>query len=283
MHKGAHMKRLKSAAQRGFTLIEIMVAMSLLTVIVVGLLASLNQAQRALRASGAQTDTLENGRAFLGLLGREIQEVVMFPEGVSNALRFASLQRSGDYMTQKVPGSSVNRTNRLESFCFTTRNRDNANWKVTFYDFRKSDYTDRQVVAIYRTERQFPYRNATNDLFSLQRDFLSWRYGAQGFTNEFTKILDGVVHLKFYAYDQNGSIIPQWITPNGLGYFFTNQVVVSTSQLPATVEVELGILDPDVLRRVKAIDDLTAIQSYIEDRSGNVQIFRQRINIPSGP
>jgi len=36
MHKGAHMKRLKPAAQRGFTLIEIMVV-----IVILGVLAAL--------------------------------------------------------------------------------------------------------------------------------------------------------------------------------------------------------------------------------------------------
>jgi prepilin-type N-terminal cleavage/methylation domain-containing protein len=270
----------------GYSLIEIMVAMTLLTVIVVGLLASFNQTQRALRASVAQTDTLENGRAFLNLLGREMQEIVLFPEGVSNAMRFASVARSTDTLVQKIPGSSASRTNRLQSFCFTVRNRDNADWRTVFYDFRKSEYTDRPIVSLYRAERDFAYRNATNDLASTGRSFLSWTYGAQSNTNDFRRMLDGVIHLQFYAYDQNGVMIPEWSGVGGRGYFFTNQIVVSTTQVPAAIEVELGLLDPDVLRRVKAISESgnpTAVQDFLSDRSGNVQIFRQRINLPSGP
>lgn len=274
-----------AAARRrdAFSLIEIMVAMSLLTVIVVGLLATLNQTQRALKASGSQTDALENGRAFLNLLGRELQETVIFPEGMSNAFRFASVSRGPAALVQTVPGSSADRTNQLESFLFTVRDKESNGWKTVFYDFRKGDFDDRGIVSLYRSESRVPYRASLDALPALQKQFLSWNYSAENNTNEFSRMLDGVAHLRFYVYDQNGLLIPQWTQSGSSGYFFTNQPNATTNHFPNTIEVEFGILDSDVLRRIKGYGTLASIQDYLRDRAGNIQVFRQRITIPTGP
>lgn len=268
--------------QRGFSLIEIMVAMSLLTAIVVGLLATLNQVQRALKASASQTDALENGRAFLNLLSREMQETVLFPEGVSNALRFASVSRGPDGIIQTVPGSSADRTNRLQSFCFTVRDKQSNGWKTVYYDFRSSDFDDHRIVNLYRAESRFPYRAALDTMPAAQKQFLSWNFSAENNTNQFSRMLDGVAHLQFFVYDQNGLLIPQWTQSGNSGYFFTNQPSATTNHFPSTIEIEFGILDSDVLRRIKGYGTLASIQDYLRDRAGNVQVFRQRITIPTG-
>ena len=60
---------------RAFSLIEIMVAVSLLAVIIVGLLAMFYQVQRAFRAGTAQSDIMEGGRATMSLIVRDLQDM----------------------------------------------------------------------------------------------------------------------------------------------------------------------------------------------------------------
>ena len=60
----------------GFTLVEIMVVMILLSVIVLGLMAMFNQTQRAFRAGMAQTDQMEGGRMFNDLAGSALPELL---------------------------------------------------------------------------------------------------------------------------------------------------------------------------------------------------------------
>src|ERR1051325_4139527 len=62
-------------AAEAFSLLEIMVAVSLLAVIIVGLLAMFYQVQRAFRAGTAQADVMEGGRATMNLLTRDLQEM----------------------------------------------------------------------------------------------------------------------------------------------------------------------------------------------------------------
>jgi hypothetical protein len=60
-----------------------------------------------------------------------------------------------------------------------------------------------------------------------------------------------------------------------LGYYFFGHAV------PAFVELELGILEPQVYQRFKSIPEQvpTARRQFLSDHVGQVHIFRQRIPI----
>lgn len=65
---------------RGFTLLELLVAVSLLSVVVLALYAVFNQTQKAFRASLNQTDVGEAGRAAFDLLVRDLERSVRLQE-----------------------------------------------------------------------------------------------------------------------------------------------------------------------------------------------------------
>src|ERR1044071_4532805 len=56
-----------------FTVTELMVAVSLMSLIVLALYAMFNQTQKALRANEAQVDSTERGRGVLELVSREFE------------------------------------------------------------------------------------------------------------------------------------------------------------------------------------------------------------------
>src|SRR5687767_12342196 len=58
-----------------FSLIEIMLAVALMTIIMLGLLAMFYQTQRAMRLGTAQVDAMGTGDAAMQLLMRELKEV----------------------------------------------------------------------------------------------------------------------------------------------------------------------------------------------------------------
>src|SRR5204863_4219055 len=58
-----------------FTLIELMVAVALMSFIILGLLAMFTQTQRAFRASMTQTDVLESGRIATDMIVRELAQI----------------------------------------------------------------------------------------------------------------------------------------------------------------------------------------------------------------
>jgi hypothetical protein len=50
-------------------------------------------------------------------------------------------------------------------------------------------------------------------------------------------------------------------------------------QLPEFVELELGILEPDVLERLRAMPNPLIAEEYVRRQAGKVHIFVQRIPV----
>src|ERR1035437_3272788 len=107
---------------RAFTLVEILVTMALLSFIVVGLFAALNQVQRAFRSGMAQVDRLEAGRAVTEMLPRELEQITPCN---ANTVTFSTQIIPGlTPLTQNLPGmpsptspTVTSRTNLLQD-CF---------------------------------------------------------------------------------------------------------------------------------------------------------------------
>src|SRR5262249_37093152 len=60
---------------QGFSLIEILVVVALMTIIILGLLLMFQQTQRAFTQSMTQSDVLANGRAVMDLIPREVEQM----------------------------------------------------------------------------------------------------------------------------------------------------------------------------------------------------------------
>ncbi|MBM3847168.1 MAG: prepilin-type N-terminal cleavage/methylation domain-containing protein [Verrucomicrobia bacterium] len=279
--------------KKAYTMIEIMVAMTMMSVIVVGLLATLNQTQKTLKAAGGQSDTLEGGRAFMALVSREIKELALFPESVTNTFRFYSfVHEPATPLMQNIPNLPEKRTNLLSSFGLVTLDKEFNRWRLVLYDVDLGEWRTNRSTAVYRMETNFPIYRLEGfpgtDLMSFQSRFHFTngnRINASRDTNLFTKVLDGVVSLRIHAYDINGTRIRDWL-PNTVpfGYSFTNSSpLLSTNYRPASLEVELGVLDPEIHLKVKSMESPSVASTFLQDRVANVQVFRQRISVPTGP
>ena len=66
----------------GFTLVEILVTMVLLSLIVLALMTVFNSTQKAFRASLTQTDLLESGRLAMGLMVSDLEGMAPSLESV---------------------------------------------------------------------------------------------------------------------------------------------------------------------------------------------------------
>src|SRR2546429_8244883 len=66
---------LRFARSRAFTVVELLVAISVLTLIVLVLYGLFDQVQRALRGNVAQVDVLEGGRSAMQLMAGEMEQM----------------------------------------------------------------------------------------------------------------------------------------------------------------------------------------------------------------
>ncbi|HTL57497.1 MAG TPA: hypothetical protein VL361_17560 [Candidatus Limnocylindrales bacterium] len=299
-----------------FTLIEIMITVALLSLIVLGLLAMFNQTQRAFRTSMTQSDVLEAGRSTMELLSRELTQMTptQAPDQIVNNGWYRATNffvEPNPFFTplwQALPGmpSAVYRTNSIQRLFFISR--FNQDWLGTGYEVLPED-PNGIVGSLYRFYRTNTPRVG---LISLSGNFLGVSRTAlsligQPVTN-MSRIADGVVHFRVRAYAKNGFLIVTnafrgtnafTTDPNArpplLGYTNAWNTIACASPalrdqsaayfmsnaLPAYVDVELGILEPQILQRYRSIPVATARLQYLSNHVAQVHIFHQRIAIPN--
>ena len=96
--------------------------------------------------------------------------------------------------------------------------------------------------------------------------------------------MDGVVDLRVRAYDTNG----MWVNgawafnnTNANNIYFSSTVLGETglkmfsNTVPASVEVELGVLEDRTLQRAESLSGAAQL-NYLSNHVGQVHIFRQR-------
>jgi type II secretory pathway pseudopilin PulG len=308
-----------SRAQRAFSMVELLVAMTLLSLIVLVLMAVFSSTQRAFRASVTQTDVLEGGRSTMELIAADLRGMVP-SYGVSNfvsannvsgnhvyyygGVNFMATNNSpaptpagNDYwpLAQSLPAAErgVERTNLLQYFFIL--GRVNTKWTGTGY------YVDcSSANPLYPLYRFYAETNIDANPVTLYWNFMHTVSYSQ-WTN-MSHVMDGVTHLVVRAYDKNGYWLtngyPQvastqpaakrplnvWFSPPEWGevgfLFFSNAV-------PSAVELQLGVLEDRTIQRAESLgaNEAPSLNTpqwkYLQAQSGHVQLFRQRVTIPN--
>jgi type II secretory pathway component PulJ len=294
-----------------FSLVELMVVMTLLSLIVLALMAVFNSTQQAFRASVTQTDVLEGSRTAVELITTDLRGLTpsggftpssgpgsstnFFYNGYFlDPVNFFATNNNNDYVNnfyepllQSLPGSSVQRTNLLQYFFVL--GRENTKWTGTGYAVNSGS-----ASPLYPLYRFYAETNVNANPVGLYYDFLNTVYAAQ-WTN-MSHLMDGVVHLAVRAFDTNG----MWMT-NGYNFnqrrtfantWFSQPVsgevgfCMYSNMVPATVELQLGVLEDRALERAESLgiagqppSTVTAQWNYLQNQSGKVHLFRQRVTI----
>jgi len=289
-----------------FSLVEILVVVSLLSLIVLALMAVFSSTQRAFRAAVTQTDVLEGSRATMELMTADLR--TMTPSGgVSNGpvtvngwvtsyvpVNFFALDNNYSPalyyfpLLQTLPGSGTLRTNVLNYFFLLGRDNINGRDSWTGIGYAVNCTNNAPLYPLYRYYASVSLSVPPLTLFT---NFTAIINNGQWTNASLSHVMDGVVHLTVRAYDPNGywqtngymlnQKLPAnvWYSApaNGeVGFcFFSNTV-------PASVELELGVLEDRILARAESLSqNPTAQSNYLAQQSGAVHVFRQRVNIPN--
>jgi type II secretory pathway component PulJ len=295
-------------ALRAFSLIEVLIAVTLMSVIVIGLMAVFGETQRAFRTGITQVDVMEGGRSALEIMAREVEQAT--PTRQRGAANFAVAQNGfigapllgyspatlQPYsLNQALPGGTLQRQNILQDFIFMTR--EGQEWKAIGYAVVYTNY----IGSLYRYETNY---SAVSDgwpaaAYQAYNTFFS----ANPVASSPSRVLDNVVNLRVHTYDHLGRLI----SPNY--NYLTNYPNIPTlnldqvqtawgpryddvlvrffsNALPAYVEIELGILEGKTADRARIFTaDIQTQQAldnqrdFLGKQAGKVQIFRQRIPI----
>jgi hypothetical protein len=300
---------------QAFTVLELLLAVSILTIIVVALYSVFEHTQRAFRGSLSHVDVTESGRAAMDLISRDLEQAVYTGLNATNLAVQLYYQRK-DFTPDPNPQPVVQslgvtgagkpvpaRTNLLHEVYFLTRS--NGFWVGNSYfvsstiSSTNSDfYVSRLGVGtLYRSSRpcfqgasMVPVFETTtnhlNELFHFLR-------GNKNVTNlnlsiRPTPVIDGVIHFQVrpdvrpLSPQEPGSphpdspefyylhVFPDVLRGESQCFYFSNG-------LPAYVDVELGILEPQVFDRLKSMPTTAMAREYLQKRAGRVHLFRQRI------
>jgi hypothetical protein len=256
-----------------FTLIEVMVAVALLSFIIVGLLAMFYYVQRAFKSGVTNSDVMEGGRAVMSQITRDLQEAaavqIAFTTNLAVQPAAGSTTLWGEVTTQQDLPSGEKRVNFLQDLSFFSQ----ANGDWAGINYRIVD-APTGLGTLYRSILTTNYDSnpyvASNALYNLVAD--SFRLPID--SPVYSRILDGVVHFAITAYDTNGNYFTNATFANG-SFAFTNKV------MPAYLDIELGILEPPATERFRANLDVggTAAQNYLRRQVGRTHLFRQRVGI----
>jgi type II secretory pathway pseudopilin PulG len=278
-----------------FSLVEVLVVITLMSLIVLALMQVFSTTQQAFRASVTQQDVLEGSRATVDMITADLRQLVPSDNASNSAVNFFSAcNYNSSYnntylpLVQNLPGSSVPRTNLLN--WFFVLGRINTKWIGVGYVV---DNTNSSLLyPLYRY-----YRNdlsvQSNPVF-LFNDFTGIIYAGQWTNASMSHVMDGVVHLVLRAYDTNGV----WMNNNLRAYtnvqnalflspaYSEAQFYMYSNAVPAAVELQLGVLEDRTLSRAESLgipgqppSTVAAQWSYLTNQSGSVHLFRQRVTI----
>ena len=282
----------------GFSLVEIIIVVGLLSFIMLGLLMMFNQTQRAFRVSMTQTDVLESGRAVSALLNGSLEQMAPSPYGTNTVNFYMTNYGSSDLPPTlfSLPGNdNAPRTNVMESFYFLSR--ENQRWIATGY---MVGTPSAGFGSLYRFVTNCPVSQNPQRLFGeyqerFYRVYTNTDVNTDGILpKEISRVVDGVVHFKVRVFDTNGYLITNMIGHAGTGtnifvdapndtylggearqYIFTDRAV------PASVEFEIGVLEDRVLTRLRAIPDSFFQRKQLTNQIsvGALHLFRQRVPV----
>jgi type II secretory pathway pseudopilin PulG len=284
-----------------FTLIEVMVAVALLSLIVIALMGVFNSTQTAFRASVTQTDALESGREAMGLITSDLR--AMSPSfGYSNTItanppvNFAvTVNNAFPPLVQPLVGSvsGIDRTNVVENVFILSR--ENQTWTGVGYVVDTA--ATNSINPLYRFSMSTNVAAANpRVLYNIFANYLS--IGV--FTN-MSHLMDGVVEFRVRAYDPFGvcltngynNVLPPVVVPVKNAQFFAPVLgetgfYMYSNALPAAVEIQMATLEDRVLQRAESRpDDVPgpppndARTIYLQQQAGKVHVFRQRVAIPN--
>jgi len=240
--------RTRVGNSRAFTLLELMVAVSVMTLVIYTLYALFNQTQMALRKNAAQVDVNEGGRAAMEMIVRELSQMETsgYP-AITDPRTLLTYSGSKSFHSRITPGNSALllayqsdaltpegddedlaegfRTNILQDFTFT--GRGDSGFFVTSY--RVIGATNGiGTLARYRTNGTLrvtaPGQALLNKTELFNRFFFDPIVSA---TNSlFEPIADGVIHFRISPYDQLGR-------PLGHGSLYYNPLGLNLERLGA--------------------------------------------------
>lgn len=301
-------------ARRGFTVLELMLSIAIMTVIFIGLYTVFDQTQKALRQTISQVDVLEGIRTSTDLVGRDIESFAYVP-----LANYTNL-----YVAQSPYNLSLRLDNLSQGELLTTVLQD------VFFHQRQGDQwtavgywvgamTTNPVAApphSVSVGRLYRFSVTANSQFMRSLNGLATQDERNAMLSTFQNLslrltnsaplIDGVVHFRMVCYGESGAPLfgtnlltweQQFNTLKSRGQLPLGAHLATTVEAgPAAsvqylfsdhsyptgagwIEYEIGILEPQLVKRYASIAEgqPAAAAKYLERHAGQIHLFRQRV------
>lgn len=290
-----------------------MLSVAIMTVIVIGLYTVFDATQKALRTTIAQVDTLEGVRAASDLLVRDLEAAT--PVKVANT-NWTSFAVTLNPFAVPIPLEGLNKSSgtllltALQDVFFVTRQNDT--W--TAIGYWVGPVNTNQVGQQISVGRLYRFTYETNGAAFAYTNLYA-RFDGPSRIRDSQLVMDGVIHLRAIAYDYAGNrlvVNPTLDDPpetreaedtlnrlypnvasrswfldprdpgirNRTAYRFRQ---VTFPPFPTTLELELGVLEPQVVTRAASIPNVDASRAFLARQAGSVHFFRHRIPLRNAP
>jgi len=266
---------------RALTVLEMLVSTTCLVFIVLGLTAMFVETQRAFKAGVKQNTMADAGQTIIDMVSADLSQASDAQNPfITNLCWGWTANASSNY--QDYP-ANIFRINQLQQIFVLVHT--NTQWLGVGYAV--SNYAGTGAGTLYS------YLDATNDPIPNNCLCSNFLLRAQTFPNNyFHRVSDGVVHFNLRAFDQYGNETA-WeqgldFDPAGGSFFYPTTSAYSNSLgvlmpragLPAAVQLEVGILEPEAYEQLRALPAGSASQrNFLSAAGGKIQIYRQNIPI----
>ena len=235
----------------GTTLTELMVAMGVLLIMFLVMSTLVSGIQKMFRGGRGQADVLENGRAAMDMIVRDIEQMAAANTAYDNCM---GMNMAAPY---RIVGTNVLYQGG-EFFCTSY----DTNWHATAYGFYDragafSNLTSNVTGKLYRWKMdQLPPNTGNLTNF--------WTTYAAFASGNYTPVVDGVVHLR--------------IQPISFGVLAAPAVRFLSNSLPTHIEVELGVVESRFAENLsgRPLAEQTAL---LTANLNKVYLFRQLVPI----
>jgi hypothetical protein len=286
----------KRPGMAGVTVIELMVSVTLISFIILALYQMFATTQRQLRRAMKQVDTLESGRAVMGMIQRDLG-LLTSPDVVGQidpSFYWSSNWTANGWWTNSLVGGNPTWGDFVGS--------GKSTWGLTVtsavdVNIAFTNQFDRFFVSTYdvslqltnwggvgyhvgqQTNSWYPpvdgmgtlYRYSYNDFAFNRAVWNTFRFSNS--ISNMARVIDNVVHFKVSPYPANRagayltsgfntdqSTMPLWS--------FTNSVV------PSLVEVEVGYVDEETAELARQLGDAASTRNFLAARPETMTLFR---------
>lgn len=302
-----------SREKQALTVMELLVSVAVMTVIVIGLYSMFAYTQNALRVNVSQVDVLESGRIATGMMARDMEDVMAC--NVSGTVNIHVVPTTNRFDTIRVIPplrqlelnekvelpKNVLRINVLQEIFFLTNFKNS--WTGIGYRVMEAPSG---VGTLYRYSYTTNLHGLTNVTYNPRTWFGETRlFSNPSISTNLHRVADGVIHLRFTAYDRLGRRLDatssEYVLTNSFPNYGGRHDAVSRSSsslvagrdtlnqtsffffndgLPAYVELELGIFEPEAFKQFSSLPVNSSLANdFLRQRANKVHLFRERIPI----